>query len=61
MYKCAFILLFISYFKAVIKRQGPEISPGYFHRKIKRKYNQNKSPAVWFPAYFWDLPGNLKS
>ena len=27
------------------------IAPAYFRRKIEEKYNQKKSPAVWFPTY----------
>ena len=45
--------------RAVIKSREPGISPsyhecalGYFHWKIEEKWNQNKSLAVWFPAYY---------
>ena len=37
--------------QAVIKSQGPGISPGYFNWKIEEKQNQKKSLAFWFPAY----------
>ena len=54
----------------IIKSPEPGSSPGYYERgppatfigKQKKKKNQKKSLAVWFPAYFMVyLPGNLKS
>ena len=57
-----------SLLRAVIKSREPGISPsyhecapGYFHWKIEEKWNQNKSLAVWFPAYLLYLPGILQS
>ena len=47
--------------RALIKRRGPGISPGYFHRKIEEQENQKKPLAIWSPAYLLYLPGNLKS
>ena len=39
----------ISSSKAVIKRRGPGISPGYFLRKIEETKHQKKIPSCFIP------------
>lgn len=51
----------ISSSKAVIKRRGLDISPGYFLWKIEETKHQKQSLALFFPAYLLYLPGDLKS
>ena len=35
------------------------VTHSYFHRQTESKYNQTKSPTVWFPTYSMYLRGNL--
>ena len=55
--------LWMSYKALALRGKGKGFSPatmnvvpGYFHKKIKKKKNQKKSLAIWFPAYFLHLP-----
>ena len=46
-----------TYFPQLLPTWPPATDIG----KQEKKWNQKKSPAVWFPAYLLYLPGNLNS